>query len=437
MKKLLALLLVAVMAFSLAACTAQEEAPASQADSTPADTAQAEDGAMEIEPAELTYWYWADNAEYSALMQELVANFNETNEYGITVTAEEYPWDNGGFTQSTFTAVMGGGGPDISTFKLSAAKMFNANALLADMSEYVANWEEASQISDSAWSIMTDATADGATRVLPWTLEALYVYYRPSYFEQAGIESVPETWDDFMTAIEKATMDTDGDGTIDVYGYGMRGAGGGHEHLGSFLYANGASWDDLTTPEAVAAYEQYLSIFENGYAPEASVNVAFAEMVDGFKTGTTATIIHHIGSSTDWVEAFGDDVDAFPIPASDDGQWTCAGDTDMVIYEQCENKAAAFEFYKYMTTGQGGTDWFIASGKGLGTENILATEEFASNRFQAVAAESLQFANVLPTTDTLSEYTGTVWAAANQQALLGQVTPEEALAQMQAALHGE
>ena len=185
------------------------------------------DGAAARE-VELMFWYWADNTEQSDLIQGIVEDFNRDNGRGITVKAEEYPWNGGGFSEDTFTAVMGGGGPDVSTFKLSAGKMYAANQLLADMSSYVENWDKAGQISDSVWDIMRPTPVNGQLNVMPWTLEPLYVYYRPSYFEKAGV-SVPETFDQWLECIEKCTMDTDGDGQTDVYGYGLRGANGGQE----------------------------------------------------------------------------------------------------------------------------------------------------------------------------------------------------------------
>ena len=423
--------LALAMTLGLAACGGSDAASTASTGSGSSSTAST----ASTEGAELTFWYWADNTEQSDLIQSIVTSFNETNESGITVTAEEYPWDSGGFTDSVFNALMGGGGPDISTFKLQSGRTFAANNLLADMSSYVDAWEDKSQIGDNVWEMMTNSTGDGKTSVLPWTLEALYCYYRPSYFEQAGVE-VPTTFDEFLTAIEKCTMDTDGDGQTDVYGFGMRGAGGGQEHLGNFLYPYGATWEDLTTPEAVEAYNAYLDIYKNGYAPESAVSAAYAEIVDGFQTGLTAMMIHHIGSYAIWEEAFGDDVGAFVIPGSDKGQWTCAGDTEFVVYEQCENKDAAFEFYKYMVTGEGGTTWFKGTGKGLGTDNVTSTDEFKNNRFQAVAAEALNYAGVLPPTDTLTEFINNVWASTNQQALLGQITAEEALKIMNDSLHG-
>lgn len=89
-----------------------------------------------------------------------------------------------------------------------------------------------------------------------------------------------------------------------------------------------------------------------------------------------------------------------------------------------------------MTVGEGGTTWFKGTGKGLGTDNVKATEEFKSNKFQAVAAEALKSAGVLPPTDTLTEFINNVWAPTNQQALMGQITPEDALKTMNDALHG-
>lgn len=436
MKKVLAFMLTGVMVLGLTACgsSAASSAPAAESDAAVESEAPAEE-APSTEGAELTYWYWADSPEDSDCIQGIVKAFNESNGKGITVTAEEFPWNSGGFMEDTFTTIMGGGGPDMSTFKVSSGSLYSSNGLLADMSAYVDAWEDKAQISDAAWDIMTGATNDGTVSLLPWTLEPLYVYYRPSMFEAAGVD-VPTTFDEFMDVCEKTTMDTDGDGQTDVYGFAMRGAAGGHEHLGNFIYACGGSWDDLTTPEAVEGYKAYLSLYENGYVPEASVNAAFAEIKDEFATGQVAMLMHHIGSSQTWEETFGDDCDAFVFPGTDKGQWTCTGDTEIAIYDSCENKDAAWEFYKYMTTGEGGTAWFKHSGKGLGTDNVKDTDEFKANKYQAVSAAAQAVSGVLPATETVSEFINNVWTPTNQAALLGQMTAEDALAEMNEAIHG-
>ena len=237
MKKVLALVLTGVMVLGLTACGSSQsssEAPA-PAESTAESSVESEAPAEESsEPVALTYWYWADSPEDSACIQDIVKAYNESNGKGITVTAEEFPWNSGGFMEDTFTTIMGGGGPDISNFKASSGSLYVANGLLADMTSYVDSWADKGQISDAAWDVMRSATNTETINILPWTLEPLYVYYRPSIFAAAGVK-VPTTIEEFLDVCEKCTMDTDGDGTVDVYGFGMRGAGGGQEHLGNFL----------------------------------------------------------------------------------------------------------------------------------------------------------------------------------------------------------
>lgn len=58
------------------------------------------------------FTYWADNTEYSALMQDIIAKFNEENEYDIEVVGEEIPWDGGGYSNTLFNTAMGGGDTD-------------------------------------------------------------------------------------------------------------------------------------------------------------------------------------------------------------------------------------------------------------------------------------------------------------------------------------
>ena len=148
-------------------------------------------------------------------------------------------------------------------------------------------------------------------------------------------------------------------------------------------------------------------------------------------------MLHHVGSSSIWLETFGDDVDAFVMPGTEKGQWTCTGDTELVVYEQCKDKEAAFAFIEYMITGDGGSKWFKGTGKSLGTDNITSTPEYAANPFQAVSSQSIPIAGVLPPTDTVTEFINSVWSNTNQQALLGQVAPEDALKIMNQSLNGQ
>ena len=388
--------------------------------------------AESIEPCTLNYVYWADNTDYSALMQDIIAKFNAENEYGIEVVGEEIPWDGGGYNNTLFNTAMGGADIDVATLKLTATPMFVNNDLLEDLNPYVDAWEDKDDIPENLYNIMKQAGGSDAMYLMPWNTQILYVYYRPSIFEAAGVE-VPTTYDELLTAIEKCTMDTDGDGKTDVYGWGMRGASGGQEPWGSFIHARGGSWDDLSTPEAIQGMQDFIDIYQNGWCPPTATNDGFQEIIANFKSGLTAMTVHHIGSSKGMVEELGDDVDAFIFPAGV-GQWTSMGDTENVMFSSCKNKDAAFEWLKYLAAYDGEQMWCEGTGNIPVSTKVQQGDYFQNDRFMLVSFEGVDVAGILPIKDETTEWI-TNWPAIVSQALVGDINAEECMQQLNAGLN--
>ena len=69
--------------------------------------------------------------------------------------------------------------------------------MLVNLDEYIANWEDKDDIAENLWNVMKEASGTDSVYVMPWNTQILYVYYRPSMFEEAGIE-VPTTYDEFL-----------------------------------------------------------------------------------------------------------------------------------------------------------------------------------------------------------------------------------------------
>ena len=447
-KKVLGTFLAAVMALSLAACgssSSQEAAPAESSAakesaaaeaSAPAETSAASEAAEApaIEPCTIKYAYWADNTDYSQKMQDIAAEFNSTNEYGITVVAEEIPWDGGGYSNTLFNVAMGGADYDCAGLKLTAAPMFYNNNLLEDLTPYVDAMPEKDDISQNLYDTMKEVSGGNAMYLMPWNVQILYVYYRPSIFEAAGV-SVPTTYDELLAAIEKCTMDTDGDGKTDVYGWGMRGSSGGQEPWGSFIMARGGSWDDLSTPEAIQGMQDFIDIYQKGYCPPTATSDGFQEVIANFKSGLTAMTVHHIGSSKGMVEELGDDVDAFIFPAGK-GQWTSMGDTENVMFSSSANKAAAFEWLRYLAVGEGQKAWCETTGQIPVSQTVQQGEYFQADKFMKVSFEGMDVAGVLPVLDTTTEWI-TNWPAVVSTALTGEVSAEECMKTLQSTLHEE
>lgn len=406
MKKLVAILLACMLCLSVVSLAGAEEVT-------------------------IKFWYWADNDGYAQTMEEMIADFNATNGKGITVVGEQYPWDGGSYSNNLLTAALGGGAPDVSTFKLTATPSFTNNNLLANLDELIAGWADKDQISDNLYNVMRSASGTESVYVMPWNTQVLYVYYRPSMFEAAGVE-VPTTYAEFLDVCAKLTRDTDGDGKTDVYGFGMRGSNGGQEPWGCFIYAAGGSFETMDSPEAIKGMQDYIDLFKNGYAPETAPNDGFSQVIDAFKSGLTAMTIHHTGSSAQMIEQFGDDVAAFVFPAGE-GQWTSMGDTETVMFESCQNKEAAFEWMSYLATGKGQETWCTVTGNVPVAARVQALDHFQNDRFMKTSIEGSSVAGILPVLDTTTEWISN-WPSVIQQALLGDITAEEAMQELQDSL---
>ena len=145
-KKTLAMTMAALMAAGmLAGCSSGSKettaAPAGDTTAAAADTTAAGGDAAAAEgtgePVTIKFRYWADNTDYSALMQEIIAKFNAENGKGITVVGEESPWDGGAYSENLFNAKMGGGDVDCATWKLTSTPLFVNNDLLADLTPMI------------------------------------------------------------------------------------------------------------------------------------------------------------------------------------------------------------------------------------------------------------------------------------------------------------
>jgi multiple sugar transport system substrate-binding protein len=386
-------------------------------------------------PVSIVHWYWADNPAYSAQMQKIAADFNATNGKGITVVAQEYPWDGGAYSETLFRAVMGGGGPDTSSFKLTSTPLFTANRLLANLDDFLAKWKDKDKIEPSLYDTMKKASGTKSVYVMPWNTQVLYVYYRPSLFRKAGV-SVPKTYAEFLEACKKLTMDTNGDGKTDVYGFGMRGAKGGQEPWGSFIWARGGNFDNLATPQAIQGMQDFIDLYRNGYAPPTAPMDGFNEIIANFKSGKTAMTVHHIGSSIGMVDTFGDDVDAFPFPGGV-GQWTSMGDTENILLASSKNKEAAFEWLAYLATGKGQEAWCVATGNVPVSRDVQQLPFFQNNRFMKVSIEGAPYAGIFPILDTTTEWINIIWPNTVAAALGGKMSAADAMKQLQIGLWGK
>lgn len=374
------------------------------------------------------WWYHFDNPENTP--DELIAAFEAANP-DIRIEAESIPWGGGSdYYTRLFAAIVAGGAPDCAMVKLNNQARLIEMGALEPLDDHVAAWDGRDDISEDIWAV--NGSEDGQQYFLPLQYVVLYLYYRPDLFAAAGV-SPPEDFDGFLAAAQALT---DGD----VYGFGMRGGAGGHDNWAPFVLGGGASFapGGMVTEAALAANRWYVGLStEHGVVPPSAPTDGFQQIIENFRSGRTAMAIHHVGSSNDLVAALGENVSAVPVPRGPDGDgWTLFGDESNAVFSTAADKEAAFRWISFLSTDEHNVAFNRLTGQLPVTTSGAAEWTLHEARFVEASAASLPMAAVPPDSPLTADFVGTVWPTNMQQALLGQIDPDDMMRAIEAHFHG-
>lgn len=201
MKKLLALLMVAAMLVSLAACGGAEAEPTSAPEvaETAAPTEAPTEAASLLgsQPVEITFWHCASD-EAGLLMEKYIADFNANNEYQITVK----PVYQGQYSDATklLSTMLSGENyeelPDVmqmdATGKVTYYNSGKAYTVDQAMAEYPA--ENANYLEGA----MGNWQFSGSQLGLPFATSTTITYYNADLLAAAGWDRCPDTFADVV-----------------------------------------------------------------------------------------------------------------------------------------------------------------------------------------------------------------------------------------------
>jgi multiple sugar transport system substrate-binding protein len=374
---------------------------------------------------EITYWAWLDKPQQD-LFYDLVQEFNDTHP-DIEVTAEVIPWDS--FFEKLTVALAAGTPPDASRVHVNWLGQLAESDALEPLDAYVEQWEAKDDMPDNMWTL-TAVEGDDRKYVIPFQMVTLYMYYRADWFEEAGLE-LPKTYEEFLDVAQALTKDTDGDGKVDQWGYGMRGARGGHDMWNTFAgFFDRSGNINPDTDAVVKGCEWYANLFKEwNVSPPSAPTDGFAEYTGDFKAGKTAMIIHHIGSFDAMVKALGDNVAATVVPKGMNGGWTTVVPEGNAILQAADDakKQAAFTFISWFAEKEQNERWCEEVGSVPVLKSVGEMPYFQNDPFQKASIESLQYGGVLPRVPATAEFIESVWPTTFQRLLLDEITAEETI----------
>ncbi len=186
--------------------------------------------------ASITFWY-QHSGDRDKAMQAMLADFNETNPWKITVRGEYAgPYDQ--IYNKMVAAIAAGKPPELVVAYQNQAATYAANNALVDLNPYVRDptWGiSAADLSDFfAGFISQDVTTQfGGMRLgFPPNRSIEVLYYDEVMLKAAGINAPPRTWDEFAADCRRVTS-----AARDTYGYALDNLDA--SHIFSFVISRG------------------------------------------------------------------------------------------------------------------------------------------------------------------------------------------------------
>lgn len=380
--------------------------------------------------------YWGQDSG-DTTKKELVEQFNKTHP-NIEVQLEEIPWN--GQHDKLIASLAANSGPDIFDGKMIWLPEFLGLNVVEDLTPYLDKWHGKNDMIKGVLDIVT--TKDGKVYGLPYDLVSQILYYRKDIFQQAGLKP-PSSYEELLETAKKLTVDSNKDGKIDQYGFGLRGGRFGHETWATFVLSNmsePAFFDknnkvSFTNADAVQANQLWLDMYSKyKVVPDSSITDSFNEIVGNLQSGVTAMTIGNIKMAGRLLQILGKDkLGAVPLPPGKNGKRiNFVGDWESYLNKDIEpqKKEAGFTFIAWLSEKEQIKQW----SKGLRSvpiSNSLKDDpEYANDEFQQAAMLSLDNAAIIPVHPKMGEWTENIWPQATQKALLGQYTSQQMMEQL-------
>lgn len=292
----------------------------------------------------------------SEARQEYFENVFEKfkDETGIEVVYESVPWDDA----ANRLTVMGASGtlPDVMEVNLSWLGQFIPAGWIISLDDYIDPVKD--NFNDFINNIIFTNQKEqyGGLYTVPDGIMVKGVYVRKDWADEIGYELKDDwTYSDYYDLVEKLT-----DESQNRYGIAFRGARNGLDPFLFYLesYTGGWLYDEDGTckfleDDAAKHFEDFCSIYTNGYAPQDAINWGFTEMVDNFVGGLVGTLTNDSEVAVTLKENMQDDQWAvLPIPRSNvDGKIynSISCSYSYAISNNCENPDDAWKLIQFLS----------------------------------------------------------------------------------------
>ena len=366
--------------------------------------------------------------ERTETLRGIVKTFEEANP-GTTVEIISLPW--GEAFEKFATMVSAGETPDVVEMPDTWVSLYANNGALESLEPYLKEWEHTGDLSDRALEF--GRQVNNTAYLLPYGFYLRAMFYNKKLLAEAGVTEPPKTLDEFMEASKKVSA------IPGKAGYCLRGGPGGlngwmmfgASMAGSDQFFKEDGTSTFTDPGWVKGFTFLIDLYKNGYAPKDSVNWGFNEIVAGFYSGTCAFLDQDPDALIAIAERMpAEDFGVTTMPKGPDGKtFPTIGYAGWSMFADSENKDLAWKLIATLEGPEGNIAWNKRTGALPALTSASKDPFFGSEQFKGWFAE-LEDPDAKPMSmptylEEFAFFKDSLVIKTSQQALLGEITPEE------------
>lgn len=382
---------------------------------------------------DINYWHHFTSETEFVGMERVMALFAEAYP-NVNVTQENIP--NADFMAKFTAGVLAGERADTTMVSVERVRDMVAMDGLIPITEQVNNWDLKEFFPDNRWE---GVAVDGEIYGVPAFTFVNWGYYRTDWFEEAGIDGPPTTYDEFLDTCIKLTNPEEG-----RYGFGMRAGDGGEgfiidviEAFGSPIVVDGEPAIDRD--KAIDAIRWYSELYTaHGVVPESAPSDSYRQIMEGFKTGQTGMVWHHTGSLTEIAGALtpGEQFMTTTRPAGPEAHIARLAYLYNGIMKE-DNFDAAWAWIQFWGELDPTIAFLEETGYFPASAQVAEDPRITDNELYAAAIETLGFGGLQPQFVGYAGWSRNVVLPEFQKILVGDATVEQAVDAMIAGLEDE
>ncbi len=395
----------------------------------------------ETKKSKVIFWHSFVATTIPAL-NELIDRF-EKEHPDIEIDAQYVPTGDA-LVQKLITAIQSQTAPDVSWIHADFLDKLIASDAIYPMEHFIkgANGLSESELNDFFPQLLGAFSHKKVLYALPMDATVLALVYNKDHFKAAGIDPdvPPKTWNDLKDYSKKLTLDKDGDGKTDQYGFYVPAYPGSGPlsiwevlQWSPYLWQAGGEIIDSTQTKVLFNSEagvKALTLWKEIYDQLNFSNYSFTHDM-GLASGSISMIMDGPWDLPTFRKMKNIDWAVASLPEGPKGKATYIAGESLAIFKQSKNPDAAWTFVKWVTQPEIQEMFSISSGYLPVRKSVLELENYKAfletDHAMKSFVDQIKIARQRPTINQYYVNINQFIATAIEQTLIGNRSPKQTL----------